>query len=122
MDPHQEILVVVADGDRYQEAVERWRRVATVTQLLPPRLALLILEPGVDPPHVPGTRWYIDDVPADVLLDLTPTERIFVAAWRDRRSAKVRRGDGLTWDTRGFEPPDMPVQQPPPRDGSPSDR
>jgi hypothetical protein len=110
MDPHQEILVVVADGDRFAEAIAQWRRSATVTQLLAPRLALLI--PDGEPPGIPGTRWYRNDVPPDVLLDLTPTERIFVAAWRDRRAPKVRPGDGVTWDTPGFEPPDRPSRPP----------
>jgi hypothetical protein len=117
MEPHQEILVVVADGVDFREAVEQWRRSGTVTQLLPPRLALLV--PDTDPPpHVPGTRWYLDDVPADVLLDLAPHERIFVAAWRDRRArrgvAKDRPGDGVHWDTPGFQPPDAPPAAGPP--------
>jgi hypothetical protein len=110
MDPHQEVLVVVADGATFPEVVEQWRRSGTVTQLLPPRLALLILDG--DPQPVPGTRWYLDDVPADVLLDLAPHERIFVAAWRDRRARqtpKDRPGDGLSWDTPGFQPPDPPA-------------
>jgi hypothetical protein len=109
MDAHQEVLVVVDDEHRYREAIEQWRRAATVTQLLPPRLALLIPDPGREPPHVPGTRWFIDTVPADVLLDLAPNERIFVAAWRDRHSTKTRTGNGLNWGAPGFTPPDAPV-------------
>jgi hypothetical protein len=108
MESPREVLVVVADAGRFTEAVEQWRRTGTVTQLLAPRLALVVLQPGADPEPVPGTRWYLDDVPADRLLDLAPHERIFVAAWRDRRAAKVRAGDGAAWDTRGFEPPDAP--------------
>ncbi len=107
MDVHQEVLIVVADGDRYAEAIEQWRRAGTVTQQLPPRLALLVVG-SADPPPVPGSRWYLRDVPADVLLDLSPGERIFVAAWRDRKAPKTRPGDGLAWDSAGFEPPDPP--------------
>ena len=114
MEIRQEVLVVVADADRYQEAVEEWRRSAAVTQLLPPRLALVV--PDRDPPPVPGTRWYTDAVPADVLLSLAPYERIFIAAWRDRRSIKKRTGDGLPWDAAGYDPPDRPS------DGPDSDR
>jgi hypothetical protein len=109
MEPPREVLVVVADADHFTEAVEQWRRTGTVTQLLAPRLALVELEPGADPAPVPGTRWYLDDIPADRLLDLAPHERIFVAAWRDRRAAKVRTGDGVAWDTPGFDPPDVPA-------------
>ena len=107
MEARQEVLVVVADADGYQEAIDAWRRSATVTQLLPPRLALVV--PAGDPPQVPGTRWYIDAVPADVLLSLAPYERIFIAAWRDRRAAKTRTGDGLAWDAEGFAAPDRPA-------------
>jgi hypothetical protein len=109
MEPLREVLVVVADADRFTEAVEQWRRTGTVTQLLAPRLALVTLEAGVNPAPVPGTRWYLDDIPADRLLDLAPHERIFVAAWRDRRAAKARAGDGIPWDAPGFEPPDHHV-------------
>ena len=106
MEAGHEVLVVVADADRYQEAIDAWRRFAAVTQLLPPRLALVV--PDRDPPHVPGTRWYTDTVPADVLLSLAPYERIFIAAWRDRREVKNRAGDGLDWDAEGFDAPDQP--------------
>jgi hypothetical protein len=126
VDAHQEVLVVVADDHPYREAIELWRRAGTVTQLLPPRLALLIPDPGREPPHVPGTRWFIDAVPADVLLDLAPHERIFVAGWRDRRSAKARTGDGLNWGAPGFTPPgpppDVPAPPSTPRSGWDSDR
>jgi hypothetical protein len=106
METQREVLVVVAVGGGYAEAIEQWRRSATVSQEMPPRLALVLLGPD-DPPHVPGTRWYLDDIPADVLLDLTPPERIFVAAWRDRRAAKVRSGGDVLWDTREFRRPDF---------------
>ena len=107
MEVRQEVLVVVADADRYPEAIDAWRRSAAVTQLLPPRLALVV--PDRDPPEVSGTRWYTDAVPADVLLSLAPHERIFVAAWRDRRGMKTRVGDGLAWDADGFAAPDEPA-------------
>lgn len=109
MEARQEVLVVVVDADRYQEAIDAWRRSAAVTQLLPPRLALVV--PDDDPPYVPGTRWYTDVVPADVLLSLAPYERIFIAAWRDRRAIKSRPGDGLPWDAEGFAAPDEPSDE-----------
>jgi hypothetical protein len=45
-------------------------------------------------------------VPAD--LALTPAEEMFVKSWLERRRlerTKQRRGEGLSWDTKGFDAP-----------------
>jgi hypothetical protein len=102
-----DVLIVVQDPAGYREAIDAWRRSATVTQELPPWVALAQFTG--EAPDVPGTRWYTDSVPDDVLLRLAPQARIFIAAWRDRRRPKERPGDGLTWDAPGYQPPDRPA-------------
>ncbi|MDY7088745.1 MAG: hypothetical protein SYR96_27025 [Actinomycetota bacterium] len=101
-----EVLVVVQDPADYDQAIEAWRRSATVTQELSPWVALARLDG--EAPDVPGTRWYTGAVPPEVLLGLDPAARLFVAAWRDRQHPKKRIGDGLSWDAPGFRPPDPP--------------
>ncbi len=42
----------------------------------------------------------------DALLDrLDQVARAFAAGWNARRRDKQRRGEGLSWDTPGFEAP-----------------
>ncbi|MBM2618522.1 hypothetical protein JIG36_23480 [Actinoplanes sp. LDG1-06] len=100
-----EVLVLVRDPDRYAEAIDAWRQSATVTQELRPWLAL-VSPAGPQVPEIPGTRWFAGDVPEDVLGELPPAARLFVAAWRQRQEPKDRPGDGLPWDTPGHLPPD----------------
>ena len=46
---------------------------------------------------------------ADVLGELDVGTRLFVDGWRSRQTDKPNRpGDGLSWDSPGFEPPDRP--------------
>jgi hypothetical protein len=43
------------------------------------------------------------------LEDLSEGARLFVSAWRERRTDKPGRvGEGQSWDAAGFEPPDRP--------------
>lgn len=83
---------MVNDPAEYRAAIDAWRRGATVVQELPPWVALA--EPRGEVPDVPGTRWYTDVVPPDILLTLDPPARIFIAAWRDRHAPEDRPGDG----------------------------
>jgi hypothetical protein len=102
-----EVLVVVKDPSKYREAIDAWRRTATVVQELAPWVALA--EPRGEVPDVEGTRWYTGAVPPDVLLWLDPPARVFIAAWLDRLGAKNRTGDGLSWDARGYIQPEKPT-------------
>jgi hypothetical protein len=44
-----------------------------------------------------------------VLDELPEGARLFVSAWRERRTDKPGRvGEGQSWDAAGFEPPDRP--------------
>jgi hypothetical protein len=41
-------------------------------------------------------------------LGLTDAESLFIAGWMERRATaekKLRRGEGLNWGTKGFDPP-----------------
>jgi hypothetical protein len=77
-------------------------------QLLPPRLAVVAagerdlwaLErfPGVRAVHT-------ERVPDDVVARMDEPARTFATAWNERRSPKRRTGDGLPWDTPGFDAP-----------------
>lgn len=42
-----------------------------------------------------------------LVADLSDTERLFIDAWVANRTTKkpARRGDGLDWDSEGYEPP-----------------
>lgn len=108
MDGHRDMLVVIdrgADADRVLAAL---RRVTPVTQVLPPRLALVT---GDGPVDVPGATAYVDDVPESLVDELSPAERAFVSAWRSRRTGKRRPDEGLPWDAPGHLPPDLPPRR-----------
>ena len=58
---------------------------------------------------------YDQAVPPDVLAGLGPEERLFVEGWIQQQAGKdkSRRGDGLSWDAPGFQPPGPPVKKQP---------
>ncbi|MEJ2889642.1 hypothetical protein [Actinomycetospora aeridis] len=101
-----EVLVVLADTADFDEAVEELRRRATVLHLMPPRLAVVRLRPGVplEALGVAGSQVYRGAPPTSVLADLTEAEQGFAQGWT--APPKQRRGDQLSWDASGFEPPD----------------
>src|SRR4051794_23503836 len=98
-----DVLVVVEDPAGYDAAIDAWRCAATVLRELPPWVALC--RPHDEPPHVPGTRWYTNAVPEDVLLRLEPPARLFIAAWRDGLRPLDRPGEGRSGQGRGYVTP-----------------
>ena len=48
-----------------------------------------------------------DEIPSD----LSEGERLFAAGWQQSKRPKTRRGEGLSWDAPGFEPPDDPKKR-----------
>ena len=111
MSTGSEILVVDADA----ESSARLRLVATA----PPRVVVFEVDPGLLDDVVAeshrlvivrnsdGTTETYGD--ASVLDELDDSARLFVEAWRAPRGAKTeRRGEGQSWDSPGFEPPDLP--------------
>jgi hypothetical protein len=111
----RQALVIVDD----QDPAATWMRlsaVVTITQHLPPRLAIVEGEDAAIEalPGVPGVRLAADETaPAAALERLTDTERLFAEAWILGRAPKTdRRGEGLPWDAEGFQPPDGPRRRP----------
>ncbi|MFF0478328.1 hypothetical protein [Streptomyces sp. NPDC004284] len=109
MDEKREVLVVVEEGD-WETVIVALRALGPVTQLLPPRLALVALpaDSRAAAPELPGTAWHDDDVPPGTYDRLSDQEQLFVNAWRARRTPKQRPGDHLPWDAPGHIPPDRP--------------
>lgn len=99
-----EVVVVVQDPTAYRDAIDAWRRSASIIQELPPWVALAI--PRGEVPDVPGTRWYTGAVPPDVLLGLDPPARVFIAAWLDRMGAHHRTHDSPSYEARGYIRPE----------------
>lgn len=109
-----EALVVLDEADAAGGRLEELRQHAVVLQWLPPRIAIVRVEANRPLPRaIPGTRWYLGAIPAEVAAEFTPTERLFVNAWLSRREAKTRPGEGLSWDAPGREAPDWPDEPPP---------
>lgn len=106
-EPTREAVVLVTDANQYRDVIEDLRRSATVTQQLPPRLALFLLtaQQSESIPNTSGAMFFVDDIPADILDGLSPQEQLFIQAWQARRSTKKRPGDQLPWDAPGYTPP-----------------
>jgi hypothetical protein len=110
MSEEQRDALVVLESDRAARALAELRSVAQVTQVLAPRLALIRSDREVlaRAARIDGVAAVHDQVLGELPADLTDSERTFVAAWQARRAPKTRRGEGLSWDAPGFEPPDPP--------------
>ncbi|MFE4663931.1 hypothetical protein ACFRI7_09545 [Streptomyces sp. NPDC056716] len=113
MNEKREALVLVEDAD-WETVIVALRALGPVTQLLPPRLALFALpaDPRTQVPELPGTAWYVEDLPPEVYDRLSEQEQLFVGAWRARRTPKQRPGNHLPWDAPGHLPPDRPRSDP----------
>ncbi|WP_145692199.1 hypothetical protein [Rhodococcus rhodochrous] len=105
----REHLVVLA-SERAEAALADIEAVAPVTQLLRPRLLLVLADPGVreNIRRIPGVLGVYGTAPDGEPLALSPKEQLFVDAWVARHAPKTRPGEGSNWDTPGFEPPDVP--------------
>ena len=100
-------LLIVLESRPASETLAQLRAVANVTQVFPPRLALVQAGPhaGTRIARIQGVLHVLDDPARKLPADLTPAERIFAAAWQARQQPKTRPGEGLPWDAPGFEPP-----------------
>jgi hypothetical protein len=83
-----------------------------------PRVLVVRAEPGELDQLVDGARFAMarhadgrieERGDGSVLGELDVGARLFVDGWRARADDKPDRpGDGLSWDSPGFEPPDRP--------------
>ena len=92
-----------------EQTLDQLRMIGKVTQVLSPRLALVLSEPEVRQriAKLEGVIDVYSDTPPK-LSNLTPAERVFISAWETRGSQKRRPGDQLSWGTPGFLAPDLP--------------
>jgi len=111
MSPAPRELLVILEGDAPDAALAHLRSVADVTQVLAPRLALVRADEAstTRAEQIAGVLGVYDDTPPELPHDLTSSELLFISAWAQRAEAKVRPGEGLSWDAPGFEPPDPPA-------------
>ena len=102
--------LVILESRLADSALAELRTLASVTQVLPPRLALVRSDRATTAriAQIPGVLSLHDQTLGVVPPDLTAAERTFVDAWAARRQPKKRPGDDLPWDAPGFKPPDMP--------------
>jgi hypothetical protein len=111
-DVPREHLVILELGlaDQARAKVEA---VAVVTQVLRPRLLLIRADPKAEErvARIAGVVGVYDAAPSQTSSDLSPDERVFIAAWAARRQLKTRPGEGLPWDAPGFLPPDAPTDR-----------
>lgn len=102
--------LVIMDEAQVDDVLLRVGQLVTVTQRLPPRLAVVQGEAArlETVRNLPGVvAVYEGPVPETALQGLADDERTFAEAWTLTRQAKPnRRGDRLPWDAEGFQPPD----------------
>jgi hypothetical protein len=83
--------------------------VESVRHAISSRLAVIVVDPSTAERLRArgGVVAVVDDeLPPGIVAGLDELERLFVAAWNERRRTKTRTGDDLPWDAAGFEPPD----------------
>jgi hypothetical protein len=100
-----EVLIELEPGTSADAAVPPDVR---VLQQMPPSLAIVSAdEAGIRALEAaPGvTAVFAEDVPPEALERLDVVGRAFATGWNERRRPKDRIGDGLAWDTPGFEAP-----------------
>lgn len=102
--------LVILDPGAAREARAQIAVIAAVTQALEPRLLLIRADAKAAESiaRIAGVLGVYDRPPAELPSDLTPAERVFVAAWAARGEPKTRPGEGLPWDAPGHLAPDGP--------------
>lgn len=105
-EPERELLVLMTSGADPVEAVRAAD--GRITQRFGDRIALALVPASARVALASRTdvvNIYDEDLPDVAAEDLDEAERVFVNAWRERRHVKRRTGDGLPWDSPGFEAP-----------------
>jgi hypothetical protein len=105
----QELLVVFRT-DASAEGLATARSRFSVVAHAPPRLAVIAgAVRREDVEALPGVEVVLDAT-SSVPAGLDEPERLFVEGWllRSRGGPKPRAGEGRSWDSEGFLPPDDP--------------
>ncbi len=117
MSPTRPVLVLLPEESAARNAA-RLQGAYRVLAMLRPRILVLQIEEEAltalrQDPSLAGV--YDDTVPPEVLAGLRPDERLFVDGWIQQQASKdkQRRGDGLSWDAPGFQPPGPPSKKQP---------
>ena len=100
-----EVLVEFEPGAAVEDAVPPS---AVVVQRFPPRLAIVAADQtGIETLRESAavSAVFPGEVPPEALEQFDLPARVFAAGWNERHRPKHRRGDGLPWDTPGFEAP-----------------
>ena len=112
MSQTRSFLALLREGAAAQH-VERLQSRYRVINMLRPRVLVLEIDDDAaarlrEDPDIAGV--FDREAPADVVDQLPADARLFVNAWIQQQATKdkQRRGDGLSWDAPGFEPPDIP--------------
>jgi hypothetical protein len=111
------VLVLLPEASAPQHVARLQRAYRVLTMLRPRIVVLQVGEEAVtalrQDPALTGV--YEEAVPPEVLAALRPDERLFVEGWVQQQASmdKKRRGDGLSWDAPGFQPPGPPTKKQP---------
>jgi hypothetical protein len=100
-----EVLVELQPGATIEDAVPAE---AAVLQRFPPRLAIVAADAaGIDALRASAfvNAVFDGEVPPEALDRLDQMGRVFATGWNERSRPKRRRGEGLPWDTPGFDAP-----------------
>ena len=101
--------LVITKEFAHAEALSDVAKVVSIRQQLSPRIAIIDGDAGqLDAVRaMPDVLVVSEDaLPESILSYLAAAERLFAEAWSmNRRPKSARRGEGLPWDTPGFEPP-----------------
>jgi hypothetical protein len=111
------VLVLLPEASA-SEHEDRLRGAYRVLTMLRPRIVVLEVDEEAmtalrQDPTLAGV--YEQSAPPEVLAGLRPDERLFVEGWSQQQAGKnqPRRGDGLSWDATGFQPPGPPTSKEP---------
>lgn len=108
-------LLVILEGERAAQALDRIRAGHRVAQEASPRVVVVEAAAPDEEARmraIPGVRAVITggDPAPDAVEGLDQGDVLFARAWSLRmKGAKRRAGEGLPWDAPGLEPPDLPM-------------
>lgn len=112
MESELELLTILQE-ERADAALEELRARFKISQVASRQVVILQVRPeqAEQVEEVDGVRAvFREQVPQAFVTSLDANERLFIKAWELRQNVdvKYRLGDGMDWDSEGFEAPDFP--------------